>query len=319
MLAMKDVLDSFWDWRMGSVCVEVDWFSNQAGAPTAARVSLDGLVTQVDSAGIVTVSGEGREIELDLRRSSFRRPRETFARGALDSLDPETILEIDFPSGDVCLIFPYRRVAVTRPATGQILHGLQWSKNDLSLLANHAASSEESAEPKQEEPAAEQRKPARPPKIVKIRPPLMPVVSVMLTVAVILLVIIPLQVPQRLIQQLDFHTARMTSPSTRVWVMPSKGTYYCSGSMMNGRQPGHFLGQAEALSRGYQPAMGSYCTSGKPGDGGAGGSLQPGPFFTLQQRGAQVLAKLAELPHLLLSQFHSRAEMPDKFTPAAPR
>jgi hypothetical protein len=321
MISLKNVLDTFWDWRMASVCVEVDWFACQSGAPATARVSLDGLVTHVDPAGIVTVSGDGREIELDLRPCSFRRPREIFGRGALESLDPDSILQIDFPTGEVCLLFPYRRVAASHHVAGQILHGLQWSKNDLSLLSTEARpSGEESPQPKpepeEESTKARKRKQPPPPKIVKTNPPLFPVVSVMLCIALIVLVIIPLKVPEML-AQLSFHTEPMTSPSARVWVIPEEGSYYCSGSLMSGRQPGHYMEQAEALTKGYQPAMGHYCESGGAESGQPAGRLTSPlttPFLSLRETGARFWADLEALPRSWFSHVSSRPYLSERIS-----
>jgi hypothetical protein len=321
MISLKNALDMFWDWRMASVCVEVDWFACQPGAPATARVSLDGLVTQVDPAGIVTVSGDGREIELDLRPCNFRRPREIFGRGALESLDPDSILQIDFPTGEVCLLFPYRRVAAPHHAAGQILHGLQWSKNELSLLSSEARpSGEESPQPEPEpveEPAKARKRKQPPPKIVKTDPPLFPVVSVMLCVALIVLVIIPLKVPE-MMARWSFHTERMTSPSARVWVIPEEGSYYCTGSLLSGRQPGRYMEQAEALTKGYQPAMGHYCASGGAEGGRADNSLTA-PLLGLRETGARVWAELEALPRSWFSRLSSRSDLSERITSSQPR
>jgi hypothetical protein len=62
-----------------------------------------------------------------------------------------------------------------------------------------------------------------------------------------------------------FHKAFPTAkhptlnPAVRVWVNQNTGTYYCADSVFYGRAPGEFKKQGDALTAGYQPALGDYC------------------------------------------------------------
>lgn len=304
---LQNALELFRKWRFASTPIEVDWFACQPGEMATARVSLDGLVTQAEASGLVTVSGEGREIELDLRECSFRRPKNGAGLGAAQPNGSESMLEIDFPAGEVCLVLPNRRVATPHPVGGQILRGLQWSKTDFSLFLNKPeepaapAAAEEAPKKKEEE-----KRKVPPPKIVKVRPPLMPVIAVMLTTALILLIVVPLQIPEKLLGY-NFSRPSVNDPSAMVWVIPSEGAYYCAGSVMHGRQPGRLMPQGQALTLGYQPALGLYCSNT-----GESGRL-PGPIArTLagaQKSARKFLSRVAGLPSALWSEL--RPEITD--------
>ncbi len=45
-----------------------------------------------------------------------------------------------------------------------------------------------------------------------------------------------------------------------VWVDNSAGVYYCASSIMFGKSKGAYMSQVDALQRGYQPALGKYCS-----------------------------------------------------------
>ena len=55
------------------------------------------------------------------------------------------------------------------------------------------------------------------------------------------------------------HFGRLSEPDATVWAMKRTGNYYCIDSVMFGRQPGVVMKQVQALDRGYQPALSSYC------------------------------------------------------------
>lgn len=48
-----------------------------------------------------------------------------------------------------------------------------------------------------------------------------------------------------------------------VWVDSTAGVYYCANSIMFGKTKGQYMSQVDALGRGYQPALGTYCTGPK--------------------------------------------------------
>jgi hypothetical protein len=49
----------------------------------------------------------------------------------------------------------------------------------------------------------------------------------------------------------------------RVWVRHESGFYYCHGNVLFGRRPGKLQAQGGALTSGYRPADGQYCSEGK--------------------------------------------------------
>ena len=53
-------------------------------------------------------------------------------------------------------------------------------------------------------------------------------------------------------------TVRM-SPPVVVWANRQTGNYYCEGSRLYGKPPGGYMEQGEALTTGFQPALGRYC------------------------------------------------------------
>jgi len=56
-----------------------------------------------------------------------------------------------------------------------------------------------------------------------------------------------------------YRLGRLTAPDATVWAMQETGNYYCLDSMMFGRKPGVAMKQIQAIDRGYQPALSSYC------------------------------------------------------------
>lgn len=46
-----------------------------------------------------------------------------------------------------------------------------------------------------------------------------------------------------------------------VWTIKQSGFYYCQGGTLFGSKPGQLMSQNEALSSGYRPASGEYCSS----------------------------------------------------------
>lgn len=54
------------------------------------------------------------------------------------------------------------------------------------------------------------------------------------------------------------------SENVSVWTKKQFGFYYCQDGVLYGREPGKFMTQAAALTSGYRPADGNYCTSSTP-------------------------------------------------------
>ena len=55
-----------------------------------------------------------------------------------------------------------------------------------------------------------------------------------------------------------------TSDNVSVWTKKQFGFYYCQDGDLYGSKPGELMTQAEALTSGYRPAGGQYCTSSEP-------------------------------------------------------
>lgn len=60
-------------------------------------------------------------------------------------------------------------------------------------------------------------------------------------------------------------------PEATVWVVPATGNFYCRGSQLYGRSPGRPARQADALTAGYQPALGVLCPTDPPAERAAVG------------------------------------------------
>ncbi len=90
--------------------------------------------------------------------------------------------------------------------------------------------------------------------------PAFPAVILLMCFAVFMAAIAPLNFGS-ILRKL-FPTPSQTVPhqSAAVWVDNGAGVYYCADSIMFGRSRGEYMKQVDALDRGYQPALGTYCT-----------------------------------------------------------
>jgi hypothetical protein len=52
-------------------------------------------------------------------------------------------------------------------------------------------------------------------------------------------------------------------PKVKVWINRQSGFYYCWGDVLFGKDRGMLMTQDEALTSGYRPAIGHYCTTDK--------------------------------------------------------
>jgi hypothetical protein len=52
-------------------------------------------------------------------------------------------------------------------------------------------------------------------------------------------------------------------PNVKVWAKKQTGFYYCRGNILFGTKQGKLMAQGKALTSGYRPADGDYCTSDK--------------------------------------------------------
>ena len=104
----------------------------------------------------------------------------------------------------------------------------------------------------------------------------------------------------KLLVEMGLSQRSMSDPNAMVWAIQQEGNYYCSGSVLAGRQPGEFMRQSDALTQGYQPATGHYCDSGTGTSGAPNGSVS----FYLQQlgeSGGRVLSKFFSLSRSILT------------------
>jgi hypothetical protein len=117
-ISLKDALRAFREWSKGSSSVQV-FFLGKAAASDAVRVSMNGLVTFVDPGGLVTVSGGGREVKLDLNVCECSIARNsTEHRDAPQAFDSNPALHLAFPNGSICLVVPGGPDSSPQPSTG---------------------------------------------------------------------------------------------------------------------------------------------------------------------------------------------------------
>jgi hypothetical protein len=299
-IPLREALRIFWDWRQASISVEVCFFCRE-GTYESVRVSIDGVVRLVDSEGIITIAGDGREMELDLRGSEITRARQRDGGPKnLDPLDPDSILQVKFPDGEICLVFPYRRVGLGN-GRRRWETGSEWIQNMIAKAAEqHSGSAKIAGKLFRASALAARHDTASKPRTSKDGPPLLSVAAMLVILVLTALVLTP-SGPPRLLFELGVRP-KMKDPNTLVWVITRDGNYYCQGSVLDGRKPGSFMSQANALTKGYQPALGGYCQD--PDTTGSG--TQPAGLFsyyrTLRQGGKAFLSRLTRIPYSWLAQ-----------------
>lgn len=105
-ISFKEALLLFEAWRAAAISVGVTFF-RKAESGGAVRVAMDGQVAIVEPGGIVTISGEGREISVDVHRCEFSCVREDCLRpGTAGSSALHSTLQLTFAGGEVCLVHP---------------------------------------------------------------------------------------------------------------------------------------------------------------------------------------------------------------------
>jgi hypothetical protein len=300
--SFKKVIGIFWEWRQASISVEVCFFGKAESSDTV-RVSIDGLVSLVDPEGIITVSGDGREIELDLRGCEFRHAREVPERQDIfDPLDPDSILQVKFPNGEVCLIFPYRRVAPSTLAHKRAASGLDWLRGKLGHPVTGAwmkkADSHTGKAGARIFSLSGGYDRSSKPGTSRTGPPLFPVAAFLVIFLMAAFALTPGSF-SKLLSEIGVSQRSMSDPNAMVWAIQQEGNYYCSGSVLAGRKPGQFMKQADALTRGYQPALGHYCGSGMENTAPDGNISAF--FIQLGQSGGRLFSRLLSLSRSLLS------------------
>lgn len=292
-ISMKDALHIFWDWRQASISVEVCFFC-RPGSSENVRVSIDGVVRLVDSEGIITIAGDGREMDLDLRGSEITHAQNQAGElKKLNPLDPDSILQVRFPNGEICLIFPYRRVGHPLPSQRRAESGVEWMQNMLSKVSDENRQAAKSRRLFKGPVLGSLRDKASKPRTGKHGPPIFPLVAFVFVFVVAVLALTPSSIPRLMIQLGS--RQKMSDPAALVWVIPQDGNYYCHGSVLDGRKPGKFMQQAGALALGYQPAFGNYCQNGTGLESGNRGNSLSAYFDTVRQGGAAIFSRLAQI------------------------
>ena len=89
--------------------------------------------------------------------------------------------------------------------------------------------------------------------------PALPAVVLLVCFAVFMAAIAPLDFTSIFHKFFPTPIQKVPHQDAAVWVDKTSGVYYCATSMMFGKTPGQNMRQVEALDRGYQPALGTYC------------------------------------------------------------
>jgi hypothetical protein len=258
-LSFKDAITIFWEWRQASISVEVCFFG-KAKESESVRVSIDGLVSLVDPEGIITVSGDGREIELDLRGCQFHHAKDMPGpKDVFDPLNPDSILQVRFPSGEICLVFPYRRVAPSLIANRRASNGIEWLRSKLGRSSTPSFRRQiDSAGRKPLVNSALANRRHSKPGTSRSGPPILPLAAFVAIFLLVAIALTPANLP-KLLSELGLSPESTSDPNAMVWAIQQEGNYYCAGSVLAGRKPGEFMKQSDALTLGYQPALGHYC------------------------------------------------------------
>jgi hypothetical protein len=107
-ISFKEAMCHFDALRAAATPVGVTFFRKSESGGTV-RIAIDGQVVSVDPEGIVTISGHGGEISVDVNPCEFSCMREnSFGQGAVRSPELHTALQLTFAGGEVCLVHPSR-------------------------------------------------------------------------------------------------------------------------------------------------------------------------------------------------------------------
>ena len=313
-ISFKDAVRYFWIWRQSAISLEVCFVGKGETAETV-RVSIDGLVTLVDPQGEITISGDGREIDLDLRGCRFDRAGEAPQGGeSFDPRDPDSVLQITFPNEQVCLVFPYRRVAGLPAGALRPMSGMDWLREKLGRPAQRRRSTDRSLHSRRGKTAstiAPARDSESKPIQTRRRLAIFPISGIAAALLIIALFFAPTG-SIRILDKIGIHLspASLSDPDAKVWAIRSEGNYYCAGSVLTGHKPGRYMTQGNALTLGYQPALGRYCGESS----GYGSSDAQGRFtyylFRLRETGHRLLSKFAALSRPLFGGSQQQASAP---------
>ena len=90
--------------------------------------------------------------------------------------------------------------------------------------------------------------------------PAVPAVILLVSFAVFMAAVAPLDFSSIFRKFFPTQIQKVPHQEAAVWVDKTAGVYYCADSIMFGKTQGAYMKQVEALDRGYQPALGTYCT-----------------------------------------------------------
>jgi len=89
--------------------------------------------------------------------------------------------------------------------------------------------------------------------------PAIPAVILLVSFAVFMAALAPLDFSSIFHKFFPTQIQKVPHQDAAVWVDKTAGVYYCADSIMFGKTQGAYMKQVEALDRGYQPALGTYC------------------------------------------------------------
>jgi hypothetical protein len=90
--------------------------------------------------------------------------------------------------------------------------------------------------------------------------PAVPAVLLLVSFAVFMAAIAPLDFTSIFHKFFPTQIQKVPHQDAAVWVDKNSGVYYCADSILFGKTQGAYMKQVEALDRGYQPALGTYCS-----------------------------------------------------------
>jgi hypothetical protein len=90
--------------------------------------------------------------------------------------------------------------------------------------------------------------------------PAVPAVLLLVSFAMFMAAIAPLDFTSIFHKIFPTQAQQVPHQDAAVWVDKTAGVYYCADSILFGKTQGAYMKQVEALDRGYQPALGTYCS-----------------------------------------------------------
>jgi hypothetical protein len=88
------------------------------------------------------------------------------------------------------------------------------------------------------------------------------VILLVVAAALIVALVIP-SVRARISKFFPSATSKKVAMGAQVWANQQEGSYFCANSRRFGRGAGRYMRQGDALTLGYQPALGQYCGDGQ--------------------------------------------------------